>query len=854
MPVYSSCPFPTHLRDSEILIVGAGAVGLALAVDLARNGRAVTVLEGGPPIPPTDFRTANWGPSTGHPHAGLIAGRMKALGGTTALWGGQLVPFDRGDLEAKDADGHPLWPIGYDDFAPWVERAYALLGVDEAGRATRTLWEKATGASADFGHGLTAHMNIWMKQPDFTRFFANEIGTLAGLKIVTDAEVIDLAFAADGRVEHVVVQSKGGGRETLSAREVILANGTMEISRLLLRTAAIAPYCPYAANRHIGRWYLDHLHGLIGDLHDADVPALRRMFDNVYFQNRKYNVKLRLAPGPERGRVNMAATLNPRLTPGHIVGEAIGLARRMFRGKGGLSGFGQGLRMAVIMAPLVWRYLVRRRSTSLFASGTAIGVEVEQLPNDACRLMLDPAQPPEIAPIGVHWAFEGSEIAAIGDMAARIKAAFEEHGLGRVAIDPRIVARDPSFLSDFVDGSHQMGGARMAVTADEGVTDRHGHVFGSPNLSIAGAAVFPSGSFANCTLSAIALALRTGDHVAARLVDKRSLRTNGMMDRIVFGCGRLTGGATEKSSLALLKQAFDAGIRAVDVAPSYGMGLAEQVVGKAVKYAADAGIDIKVYAKLGSERDPNGWAKSWLRLIKRRLRPTPPRSMAHYRPQSPPVTHPHSLEGFDPDALRASFAIARARLGRIDALLMHEARPGDLGARQQDALATMAKESGARPGYSVSWVWSAEEHRAYPDDFLAETALDPGALIGGMPPPPAGAILHSIVPAMDFLLRTEPHFADALSKAASMIPNGSEQSRRIAAFYGLVAQRLPEASLIYASSDRSRLGEFLHAVQAIDAQGIGPSIADCFVTRRVGASSRATDSIDRSELGRAILP
>ena len=87
-------------------------------------------------------------------------------------------------------------------------------------------------------------------------------------------------------------------------------------------------------------------------------------------------------------------------------------------------------------------------------------------------------------------------------MAEEVAARFAEGGFGHVEIDPRLLAEDPAWLDQCHDAKHQIGGARMAASAAEGVVDADCRVFGTQNLFIAGAAVFPSGSFANPTLSA----------------------------------------------------------------------------------------------------------------------------------------------------------------------------------------------------------------------------------------------------------------------------------------------------------------------------------------------------------------
>jgi choline dehydrogenase-like flavoprotein len=71
-------------------------------------------------------------------------------------------------------------------------------------------------------------------------------------------------------------------------------------------------------------------------------------------------------------------------------------------------------------------------------------------------------------------------------------------------------------------GSHQMGTTRMAASPRDGVVDADCRVHGLSNLYIGGASVFPTVGMANPTLTAVALALRLGAHLAAKAVARPS--------------------------------------------------------------------------------------------------------------------------------------------------------------------------------------------------------------------------------------------------------------------------------------------------------------------------------------------
>jgi choline dehydrogenase-like flavoprotein len=61
-----------------------------------------------------------------------------------------------------------------------------------------------------------------------------------------------------------------------------------------------------------------------------------------------------------------------------------------------------------------------------------------------------------------------------------------------------------------------MGGTRMSDDPRTGVVDADCRVHGYDNLYVAGSSVFPTGGWANPTLTIIAMALRLADHLDTR--------------------------------------------------------------------------------------------------------------------------------------------------------------------------------------------------------------------------------------------------------------------------------------------------------------------------------------------------
>jgi len=513
---------PADLK-ADVIVAGAGAVGLSMAVDLVRRGSKVVLLEAGPSRfekkSQEFFETATW---QGHHLEGLHVGRRRSLGGTTTAWPGQLVRFDPIVFEHRPWVSELSWPISRATLDPFYARAFDLLGLQK-NMEDDEVWRELKLATPDFGEDVEMFLTRWTPEPNFATLFKKEIEQHPNLTVVLNAPVTSLAQGSDEKtIEEVVVRRLDGKTQRLKARRIVLANGTVEIVRLLSLPLADGARAPWSENACLAHGFTDHVDAYAGTVTPIDKKRFHQSFDNIMLRGLKYAPKVKLSGAGQRRHemLGIAAQFLFHSSHKDDLDKLKLPVKALLNGridKRTLTIPGLVLPLAKIALPMTTRYLLHKRAFNLPDRGIQLRIHTEQSPLKESRLTLRQERDAFGIPlVDVNWQIDGAQLETMARFCEMIAESFKARGLAQVDIDPRLVARDQSFLNDIDDGNHQMGMARMGATPADGVVDADLKVFGTENLYVAGAAVFPTTGFENPTFTAITLGLRLSDHLIAK--------------------------------------------------------------------------------------------------------------------------------------------------------------------------------------------------------------------------------------------------------------------------------------------------------------------------------------------------
>ena len=492
---------------SELVIVGAGTIGLYLAAALSESGQAfkIIVVESGPNVPNT-ARNHLTSSSIGRPHNGVHLGRAAGLGGTSSLWGGQLAEFGEADLERPDAP----WPLAYDELRRLYAEVYLRLGIGTPS-PTAFYRGKLGGESAEPG-SIERFFTYWLDQPNFATLYKKMIQSHPSVHVVVNLTANRCEF--DGPNARLLRCTSASGRNVcVRSSKFVFASGTVETNRFFLSTRRDGGV-PWAANDNIGLFFQDHLGGQIAKVSILDEQRFRDYFENGWVNGIKLQPKLTLSHGL---RQSMPSGVCGEFSFDSSITENLRKIKATIRGvRSGLSFSSAASRITDVLAvsrsilPIVSRYLRNRRIFAPFDRGVSFNIQAEQIPIAGSMIRLQDADRAGdgLIPVAVDWKCDGRELAAIYRLAFESNAYLRGLGIAELHIDPALEANDAAFLDTLVDTYHQCGGMRMSASPCAGVVSGECRVWGTSNVWVAGVAVLPSSSHANCTLTALAIATR----------------------------------------------------------------------------------------------------------------------------------------------------------------------------------------------------------------------------------------------------------------------------------------------------------------------------------------------------------
>ena len=510
--------------EADVVIVGAGAAGITLAMELRDSGLEVLLLESGAFELEPEVQELYEGRNLSFFESTLDTIRLRFFGGSTNHWNGVCRPLDPIDFEPRPWVADSGWPIRFEELRPYYEAAqrYCQLGAygfDEA------FW-RARGVPAFPLESERIWTNFWMFSPP-TRFgpvYRAELERAGRVRVLLHANLVEIETDEGGReVTALRLANLAGKRARARGRAYVLATGGIENARLLLQPTPRQPKGVGNAHDVVGRYFVDHPLLRSGRLLLTAAPESWRYFRRGV-REQGMRIQRAFAPTAEEQRqsetVNWAIrTFLPKdsFLKSAAARSLIHLRDELRRGEWPED---LGHHVATVVRNLddVFLYLGDWLTDFFYLDPEPFDImlilEMPPLPDNRVRLY------GERDALGLLRA--ELAVSLPDSLSHTIRRAHEvlgaelgRAGLGRVEF--RLETEEGAWKEFTHDGLHHMGATRMHENPRKGVVDRNCRVHGLANLYVAGSSVFTTAGYANPTLTLVALAARLADHLKREL-------------------------------------------------------------------------------------------------------------------------------------------------------------------------------------------------------------------------------------------------------------------------------------------------------------------------------------------------
>ncbi len=496
------------LIEGDICIIGAGAAGIAMALEWMNTPFKIILLEGGGFEYDEQVQNLYAGKTTGQHYFPLKSIRLHYFGGTTGHWAGWCSTFDEIDFKKRDWVPHSGWPIGLKDINPFYPRAqkYVELGADEY---TVPYWRQKDEAMKPFE---LDENKVWSKMWQFsppTRFgakYKDSIVNASNIHLYTYANLVNItANEHVSNIKEVIVKNHAGKRHTVRAKYFILACCSIQNARILLSANAQASKGLGNDHDHVGRYFMEHLEIKTGSLWLAD-PSEVTLYMMEF--------------GVTKARAELA------------ISEKMQAEHQILNGTSSLFPLDLAINQPAFIE--VWKdnegamdtaikelnSEVKQRELNIPKGFKAFQLftRMEQAPNANSRVTLDAERDSLGMPrANLHWELTSLEKNSLRKINSIIGQEVGRVSMGRVKIyDYLEDEKDESWPSFAGGGWHHMGTTRMSDDPKLGVVDPNCKVHGIDNLFVAGASSYVTAGAVNPTLTLIAMAIRLTDHLKER--------------------------------------------------------------------------------------------------------------------------------------------------------------------------------------------------------------------------------------------------------------------------------------------------------------------------------------------------
>ena len=515
--------------NAQVCIVGAGTAGIFLAQELRRLGLQVVMLEAGEALARKPEEVDQQCEQRGIRYRGADLGRSFGLGGTSALWGGQMIPLTESDMGSRPEVGFAGWPIGYAEVAAYFEVVKQQLGLIMRSGSPSALNPSVLASKYSelltLGSNFDLRLSEWLpfKKRNFSKAFSDTLSRDAGLTVWLNATVVAINrsnSSGSPQIESVVANSPNGRKLLVRPSAVVICAGALESTRLLLEFDEATGGSITAEGAPLGRYFADHLSVTCGRFTCNNWRRFNLAVGPIFSHGVMRTPRMELTGLAQKvlGLTSAFAHFT-FVTQGNTGFDVVRSVLRRRQGENQSVSFSPALLwrvLADVSAMAFWRWAYKRlwipRKAELL-----LQVDIEQTPNAESRLTLSKQRDNfNRKRLAIDWQITADDVRVIRKVVDITINAWQCSPLREVAELKSTLPEKFDSFATLYDVYHPTGSLRMGTSAANSVVNKDLRLWKTENCYVTTTAVFPTAGSANPGLTHLALTARLAAHLEKR--------------------------------------------------------------------------------------------------------------------------------------------------------------------------------------------------------------------------------------------------------------------------------------------------------------------------------------------------
>lgn len=469
----------SKINNFDFVIIGAGTFGILSIYLLSKmfSKKKIIIIEKGSEKLKKEI---NFYKNIGLKHSGLKNHIYSGLGGTSNVWGGQLVEYLKQDFENENYNQN-YWGLKYQLVKKLYVELYSVFNLSKKTRKKNQIIQRYKNFRIEKTY------TRWLKSSNIYQYLKDKIN-LENITFLKNTQLESINF--EKKLCKNIVCFNKTKRIIINGKKFIFCLGTFNTIKFFLENKSNTPW---NKNNNIGKYFHDHFGINVSKIKVINKKKFLNFFSTEFIDYEKYHPKLLYVNTKKKYSIsaeirsvksnfelNNFKTLFKKLTYKLNFNDLIKLIIL-------------SLRMNIKLIIPFYHLIIQKKIKPDIREKLYLYLQCQQSKPYKSNLYIN-----NKSKFILNWQKNTSDMNFINEFKSSLKKYFFKNKICDLF----------DIKENIIDTNHPSGGMIISSNKNKGVVDKNLKVWDTKNVYVTGLCVLPKSSYANSTFTAMALTLK----------------------------------------------------------------------------------------------------------------------------------------------------------------------------------------------------------------------------------------------------------------------------------------------------------------------------------------------------------